>query len=145
MGDQKWIGPGGSLIFVEEDCFESIMAHLEKERIELHPSHLVISESIAYLVEEVIDKFRQIWCKKSEPFTLQSLRSSQHEDILQSNPSVSSDTKKDEEIDDAIEVELYIENTFVVIRRAVVDQETTSTTKVHCPHRPNVRLPSTQL
>lgn len=164
LGAQKWMGPGGSLVFVETELFEEVMDEVAKLDMELKPSHLVVSDAYAYLVDEVIDQFKQVWCKSNEVLccgedktrNLAPSVASDEQDTFGGSASAG-DNHANVETDDRAhdqtgggafrQLHLSIENTFV----HVVDNEaddghwTESTTEAHCPQRRNPRKPSRQL
>mmetsp|Transcript_31143 Transcript_31143/g.87720 ORF Transcript_31143/g.87720 Transcript_31143/m.87720 type:complete len:592 (+) Transcript_31143:73-1848(+) len=149
LGAQRWLGPGGSLVFVKEEHFEEIMSETMWLDRNLKPSHLIVSEAFLYLVEEVIDKFKQCWCKSSEGIPLQRSTSSNAErDLVSDNDSaIGYPASGVEEESRCQDVYLSIDSTFVHIMRDTgsAGQWTESTTGAHCPGARNPRMPSRQL
>lgn len=144
LGDESWTGPGGSLIFVEAEFCGPIMSHLEHEAVQLHPSNLIVSSSYCYLVEEVIDRFRKVWCKSNEEIQLRDGGSSRLEN---DTFAPSSDSRSSSHGNHEIFVELVCEKTFIHATRPAVpdDSVTQSTTRVECLNQVNPRLPPRQL
>jgi len=146
LGDRNWLLPGGSLVFVEKEWLAPILRHLEREHIQLYPSTLVVSSSHLYLVEEVLDHFRKVWCKSNQQMEV-------HDDdcsSLRVNSAANSATLSSLGYSDhlkSVEVELVITRTFVQMVRVAPhdDTLTQSTSKVHCPNVANVRSASRQL
>jgi len=172
LGDQKWMGPGGSLIFVEPEWIELVLNYLERERVQLHPSNLCISATYVYLVEEVMDMFRKVWCKNNEEIEISADDSWSLDNNGEAESAVSgsschfSDQRQCVDIENAeggssvlrnscsvsapglsSDVELVYQKTFVhIVKPAAADDTATqSTTQLHCPMQVNPRMPSRQL
>lgn len=146
IGAEQWMGPNGSLIFVDSESVQAIREHLDFEAVLLHPSSLVVSTQYLYLVEEVLDKHR-MWCKHHEELVVVRAQADDANAEQHGSCSPWTSSSSDRTIaNDALDVQLVVQRTFIQqIREMPPSDSVTQSTTQRYSRGSNPRLRSRQL